>query len=132
MKKIILLIISANLLSANFIGMNNGARPLAMGNAFVALSDETTAIFYNPAGLARTNEYSLIASRQDLFGLSDLSNDMIGISFPTPYLRTGIAIQQRNYQQQLFHTILNSNFLFQCRWKISKISCYTFSTILPF
>ena len=95
MKKIILLIISLPIcLSANFIGMNNGARPLAMGNAFVALSDEATAIFSNPAGLARINQYYLRGSHQNLFGLSDLSNDMIAISFPTPHFRTGIAVQQ--------------------------------------
>ena len=83
MKKIILLIISLPIcLSANFIGMNNGARALAMGNAFVALSDEATAIFSNPAGLARINQYYLRGSHQNLFGLSDLSNDMIAISFP--------------------------------------------------
>ena len=63
MKKIILIIIllSASLFG-NFIGMNNGARSLAMGNAFVALSDETTAIFYNPAGLARINQFNIAAS----------------------------------------------------------------------
>ena len=94
-------------LSANFIGINNGARPLAMGNAFVALSDEATAIFSNPAGLARIHQYSLKGSHQNLFGLSDLSNDMIAISFPTRHLRTGIAFQQitlvDTYSEQIFY-----------------------------
>ena len=95
MNKIILLIILLPIsLAANFIGMNNGARSLAMGNASVALSDEATAIFYNPAGLDRIHQYSLKGSHQKLFGLSDLSNDMIAISFPTPLFRTGIAVQQ--------------------------------------
>ena len=87
--------------------MNNGARPLAMGNAFVALSDEATAIFSNPAGLARINQYYLRGSHQNLFGLSDLSNDMIAISFPTPHFRTGIAVQQiilvDTYSEQIFY-----------------------------
>ena len=87
--------------------MNNGARPLAMGNAFVALSDEATAIFSNPAGLARINQYYLRGSHQNLFGLSDLSNDMIAISFPTPHFRTGIAIQQitlvDTYSEKIFY-----------------------------
>lgn len=30
-----------------------GTRPLAMGNAFVSISDDYNALFYNPAGLAR-------------------------------------------------------------------------------
>ena len=108
MKKTILLIIALPIcLSANFIGMNNGARPLAMGNAFVALSDEATAIFSNPAGLARINQYSLRGSHHNLFGLSDLSNDMIVSSFPTPHFRIGIAIQQitlvDTYSEQIFY-----------------------------
>ena len=34
-----------------------GARPLAMGNAFVAVADDYNALFYNPAGLARLQEW---------------------------------------------------------------------------
>ena len=79
MKKIALLIILlSTFLFSNFIGMNSGARSLSMGNAFVALSDESTAIFYNPAGLAKVNEFDLMASRENLYGVSDLYNDMIG------------------------------------------------------
>ena len=108
MKKIIFLITLLPIfLSANFIGMNNGARALGMGNAFVALSDEATAIFYNPAGLARINQFHLIASRQDFYGLSDLYNDMVAISFPTPLFRTGVAVQKINlvdtYSEQIFY-----------------------------
>ena len=53
MKKIItIVILLAGFLYGNFIGMNNGARSLAMGDAFVALCDESSGIFYNPAGIA--------------------------------------------------------------------------------
>ena len=87
--------------------MNNGARSLAMGNAFVALSDEPAAIFSNPAGLARIDQFYLTGSRQNLYGISNLYNDMIAISFPTPIIRTGIAIQQINlldtYSEQIFY-----------------------------
>jgi hypothetical protein len=107
MKKLILLTILSTFLYADFIGLNNGARSLGMGNAFVALSDEPTAIFYNPAGLARVNKFSLITSRQELYGIEDLYSDMIAISFPTPYFRTGVAIQQLNllntYSEQIIY-----------------------------
>ena len=33
-----------------------GLRPLAMGNAYVAVADDYNALFYNPAGLARIKE----------------------------------------------------------------------------
>ena len=34
-----------------------GIRPLAMGNAYVAVADDYNALFYNPAGLARLKEW---------------------------------------------------------------------------
>lgn len=34
-----------------------GVRPLAMGNAFVAVADDYNSLFYNPAGLARLKEW---------------------------------------------------------------------------
>ena len=103
----LLIILLPTFLFPNFIGMNNGARSIAMGNAFVALSDESSAIFYNPAGLANISRFDLIASRQKLYGISDLYNDMIAISFPTPFLRTGLAVQQigldNEYSEQILY-----------------------------
>ena len=34
-----------------------GVRPLAMGNAYVAVADDYNALFYNPAGLARLKDW---------------------------------------------------------------------------
>ena len=87
--------------------MNNGARSLSLGNAFVALSDDPTAIFFNPAGLSRIDQFYLTGSRQNLYGLPELNNEMIAISFPIPLFRTGIAIQQINlldtYSEQILY-----------------------------
>ena len=94
-------------LSANFIAMNSGARSLGMGNAFVALSDGGSAVFYNPAGLARSNQFSISGSLQKLYGISDLTSSMASISFPTPIFRTNIAVQQINlldtYSEQILY-----------------------------
>ncbi|TPW19000.1 MAG: hypothetical protein FD126_3126, partial [Elusimicrobia bacterium] len=38
--------------TANFLRIGVGARPVAMGEAYAALSDDANAVFYNPAGLA--------------------------------------------------------------------------------
>ena len=108
MKKITFIIFLIPIfLFGNFIGMNNGARSLGMGNAFVALSDGGSAIFYNPAGLARTKQINVTASLQDLYGISDLSSSMIALSFPTPIVRTGIAVQRINlldvYSEQILY-----------------------------
>ena len=67
MKIIILLLVSHSILFSNFISMNNGARTLGMGNAFVALSENADGIFTNPAGLARNNKFNLVLSHQNLY-----------------------------------------------------------------
>ena len=36
-----------------------GVRPLGMGNAFTAISDDENALFYNPAGLAEISSWSV-------------------------------------------------------------------------
>ena len=38
--------------AAQFLKLGFGARPLGMGEAFVAVADDLSAIYYNPAGLA--------------------------------------------------------------------------------
>lgn len=41
----------------SFLKLGIGVRPVAMGNAFTALSDDATAIFWNPAGLGVLESY---------------------------------------------------------------------------
>ncbi|MGQ9465076.1 MAG: PorV/PorQ family protein [bacterium] len=40
-----------------FLKLGTGVRPVAMGNAFTALSDDGNAVFWNPAGLGVNNSY---------------------------------------------------------------------------
>lgn len=40
-----------------FLKLGVGVRPVAMGNAFTALSDDGNAVFWNPAGLGIVNSY---------------------------------------------------------------------------
>ena len=107
MKILILLTSLSTILYADFSGMNNGARSLGMGGAYTALANDATAIFYNPAGLAKINSVNIFSSRQKLYGISNLYSDMIALAIPTPYLRTGIGIQQINlvgtYSEQIIY-----------------------------
>jgi len=98
------------LLFSNFIGMNSGARSIGMGNAYTALSDESISIFYNPAGLARINQFQIQASNQNLFGISDLYSNMVSMALPTSVLRTGFAVQKISledaYSEQIIYLSL--------------------------
>ncbi len=40
-----------------FVKLGVGVRPVAMGNAFTAISDDGNAVFWNPAGLGMVNGY---------------------------------------------------------------------------
>jgi hypothetical protein len=44
-----------------------GVRAAAMGEAFTGLCDDATALYWNPAGLARLNRYELTATHQQWF-----------------------------------------------------------------
>ena len=46
-----------------------GARALAMGGAFVAVANDATAAYWNPAGLAGLTDTRLDGMSTDLFGL---------------------------------------------------------------
>lgn len=51
--------------SADFLSIEVGARPLAMGGAFVAMSDDATALYWNPAGIARLDRSEAIFNHAD-------------------------------------------------------------------
>ena len=40
-----------------FLKLGVGVRPVAMGNAFTAMSDDGNAVFWNPAGLGIVHKY---------------------------------------------------------------------------
>jgi len=56
----------------DFLSVGHGARANAMGEAFVAVADNSSAIYWNPAGLTQLREDEISASYSDRFdGLVD-------------------------------------------------------------
>ena len=53
---ILIFLFSWNIFAKELPYLYKGARPLGMGGAFTALSDDANALFYNPAGLANIKE----------------------------------------------------------------------------
>ena len=47
--------------AAAFLKKGVGARALAMGGAFTSIADDTSAIYWNPAGLAKRQQYAFTA-----------------------------------------------------------------------
>jgi len=69
-----------------------GARPAAMGDAFVGLADDANALFWNPAGLAlvEARQVSLMHTQY----LVDTSYQFLGYAQPLslPFLKGGMAV----------------------------------------
>lgn len=61
----------------SFLKINVGARPVAMGGAFTGLADDETALYYNPAGIARLEEDRFIAGYNNMF--VDMQSGFIGL-----------------------------------------------------
>ena len=69
--------------SAAILRSGFGARALGMGGAYVAIADDYSAAYWNPAGIARANSIYLGGMRYDKFGLG-LNLDYLsgGLTFP--------------------------------------------------
>jgi hypothetical protein len=66
-------------------------RARAMGGAFVALSDDETAIFTNPAGLADQSNVGVYASYVNLFGYEYFDLGSVSAVMPTTYGTFGVG-----------------------------------------
>lgn len=100
MKKWIVFLIFALpcFLTADFTGMNWGARPMAMGNAYLSLADDPSAMFWNPARMVMIEQFSVSASHETMYGISDLFNQTVAIGIPLPYVKVGIGWTQMSLQ----------------------------------
>ncbi|MXZ01934.1 hypothetical protein F4Y93_15325, partial [Candidatus Poribacteria bacterium] len=70
--------------TAEFLSHGVGARALGMGSAFVAIADDATATYWNPAGLTKVKKHSFSAMYSDTFSTGDgswLSRGLVSYNF---------------------------------------------------
>ncbi|MCG9126542.1 PorV/PorQ family protein [Candidatus Poribacteria bacterium] len=70
--------------AAEFLSHGVGARALGMGSAFVAIADDSTATYWNPAGMTNVENNSFSAMYSDTFGSSDgsfITNGLVNYNF---------------------------------------------------
>ena len=64
--------------AGDFLRLGAGSRALAMGDAFVALADDATAGYYNPAGLSRLRSTQLLLQHSERFA-GVVKSDLIAV-----------------------------------------------------
>lgn len=69
-------------MGAAFEALNVGARSIGMGGAFVAVADDGTAAYYNPAGLTRLGQRRIESSYTDLYNLGLLNRSYLSYAQP--------------------------------------------------
>ena len=62
--------------AAKFLTIGIGSRPAGFGNAFVAIADDPTAMYWNPAGISRLKGHEVIVNHNNWF--ADINIDFSG------------------------------------------------------
>jgi len=66
--------------AANFLKIGVGSRGNAMGGAFVAYANDVSALYWNPAGIARTTSLQVGFSYTDW--ILDINHNFVGVVYP--------------------------------------------------
>jgi long-subunit fatty acid transport protein len=66
----------AGISTAQFLKIGVGGRASALGDAFVAMSDDASALYWNPAGLTQFHQDQVIFSHNNW--IADISHDFLG------------------------------------------------------
>lgn len=72
--------------SADFLKIGAGAKAKSMGSAFVAVADDISSIYWNPAGLSRLTGTHLMVDYTDLF--ADIKYNSVAFSYSTEEIGT--------------------------------------------
>ncbi len=78
-----------NVLDSGFTNLPVSVRAMGMGGAFVAVADDYSACYFNPAGLMQLPNSQLGSTYSDLYGLGLLKHSFLVFIEPTPTMGTG-------------------------------------------
>ncbi len=81
-------------IGAQFLKIGIGARATAMGSAFVAVADDPSAAYWNPAGIARLTDRALVFDTVDWF--ADVQLVHAAYVFNIPFAPGTFAVQARS------------------------------------
>ena len=92
--------------SAQFLKIGVGARAVAMGDAFVAVANDASTLYWNPAGIARLGNLEAVLVHNEW--LADMYFDYAGVTYSLGNLGTlGASISTLNMGEMLVRTLQN-------------------------
>jgi hypothetical protein len=74
-----------------FLKLGVGARPMGMGSAYVALADDPTSLYWNPAGLAAIRSTQITAMHNEW--IQDFRQEYAAVGFPLGKGSLGVSFQ---------------------------------------
>jgi hypothetical protein len=92
---------------APFLNVDIGSRGVGMGGAFVAISDDATSMFWNPAGIARMSYREVIFGYNKWFADINLNYVAFALPMGSRYGAVGISTVFLNYGDMEKTTYLN-------------------------
>ena len=95
---------------SQFLKIGIGAKAIGMGGSFVAISDDITALYWNPAGISLLQKKTGIVSHNNWIADSDF--EYIALVIPLSSSNTiGISVSYLNFGELEQTKILLLNFL---------------------
>ncbi len=82
-------------IGAQYLKITIGARAAGMGDAFVSIADDASAVYWNPAGIARLN--GTIVSINHTSWPAQTALDQSTVVFPAPVLPGMMAVEARSF-----------------------------------
>ena len=90
--------------AATFLAIEIGPRAAAMGGAYVAIADDPTAMFWNPAGLDKIKNNSIFFSHTNW--LAGTSMDYLGAAIPLGQYGTfGVSVTSLGVPEMKVRTV---------------------------
>ncbi|HAH05930.1 MAG TPA: hypothetical protein DCM05_05260 [Elusimicrobia bacterium] len=93
--------------TAQFLRLGVGARALGMGEAFGPVAEGAEALYWNPAGLARTDAPDAAYSHMEL--LRFFHHDHLAYAHPVPALRGTLGASMTLFYQDSLDLVSNTN-----------------------
>ncbi|MDD5382720.1 MAG: PorV/PorQ family protein [Candidatus Margulisbacteria bacterium] len=79
-------------MAGNFLKLGGGVRAASMGNAFVALSDDPSAIYWNPAGLTQLKTMAFSSMHNSFLADMSYSNLTLNLFESRTNLSSGLSL----------------------------------------